>query len=45
MIEVDEVSALVLRDILPGKTSTMISDNMGVYDYEPEEKIVSVEVL
>lgn len=43
-ISADEVSAMVLRDILPGKDTTMISDSVGIYDYEPSEKVVSVEV-
>jgi hypothetical protein len=42
----DEVSAMVIRDLLTvGKTSTMIAGNSSIYDYDPEEKIVKVEVL
>ena len=44
-VEADETSAMVLKDILPGKASTMIGENTGIYDYEPAEKIISVEVL
>ena len=43
--EVGAVEAMILRDLLPeGKTSTMITENTGIYDYEPDEKIVSVEI-
>lgn len=43
-ISADEVSAMVLKDILPGKDTSMIGETTGIYDYEPSEKVVSVEV-
>lgn len=42
--EVDERTALLLRDLLDGAEGTLLSDNMSIYDFEPTERIVSVVI-
>ena len=42
----DDISAGVIADLIRGKeeNTTMLTENFGLFDYEPEEKIISVEV-
>jgi hypothetical protein len=46
--DADDTSARILKDILTGNIEkgegTMLTENFGVFDYEPAEKVISVEI-
>lgn len=45
--DTDGTSARLIKDLLTERIekgeNTMLTDNMGVFDYEPVEKVISVE--
>lgn len=42
--EVEERTALLLRDLLNNAEGTLLSDNMSLYDFDPKERVVSVVI-
>ena len=43
--ETDHAAALAIRDLLQDKDTTMMTDNIGLFDFEPDEKVLLVEIV
>lgn len=40
----DYPTARIIKDLLEGSDGTALTDNISLYEYDPSEKILSVEI-